>query len=371
MSVRNLPIPYKYTILIGFGVGALFGLKTFLMFLYWREMEYFAFERHVLIPIVNYATWGVLMPLAYFFFTRFKLGKENSVWGNTLAIAASLLMSFIHEIFSNVVYYLPMHLLGYQPFSREILHHIVSSLPSAVITRLIEYWILYAVVTGLEFQRKFQKKQIELAQMESQLSNAQLSALRLQLQPHFLFNTLNTISSLMELNVKDAQKIVSKLGNLLRSVLDKEKKDIVPLQEELYFVKNYLDIEQVRFQDRLKIRYDTSEDALKCHVPSFILQPLVENAVKHGFAHQIGAGQIKVGARTEAGRLLLSVKDDGRGSSKTPAQLFNKGRGLQNVKKRLDLLYKTDYLVDIKTAPGKGFAITVEIPCVEEPSRIE
>lgn len=120
MSLPRLPIPYKYTILIGFGVGTLFALKTFLMYLYWGEMEYFVFERHALVPIVNYTVWGFLMPLAYFFFTRFKIGKDNSARENLIAVGASLVMSGIHELISNVVYYLPMHLLDILPYSFTI-----------------------------------------------------------------------------------------------------------------------------------------------------------------------------------------------------------------------------------------------------------
>ncbi len=363
MSAQKLPIPYWLTILIGLGVGLLFALKTYLMYLYWEEMEYYVFEKHALVPIVNYTLWGFLLPLAYYFISRFKVGRQSSWRENGLAAAASLLMAFVHESLSNVVYYVPMTLLDQVPYEGEIMQRILRSFPSAMVDRLIEYWILYAVVSGIAYQRQFQEKQLELVQLESRLSSAQLNALKLQLQPHFLFNTLNTISSLMEIDVKDAQKIVSKLGTLLRSVLDKNKRNEVELREELAFVQSYLDIEQVRFQDRLAIRYHIGEEALRCLVPSLILQPLVENAVKHGFTKQAGKGLIRLSASAREGRLHLAVEDDGRGAAADREQLLSSGTGLQNVRDRLDLLYKNDYTLRIETGPGQGFAVHIELPC--------
>ena len=368
MKLPKLPVPYKFTILIGFGIGVLFALKTYLMYLYWDETQYFVFQRHALVPIVNYTLWGLLMPLAYYFISRFKVGKHAGGRENLYAILASIFMAFLHETTSNILYYLPMDLLGILPFQPETLQKILKSFPSALIDRLIEYWILYAVVSGIEYQKKFQDKQLELAQMESRLSGAQLQALRLQLQPHFLFNTLNTISSLMDINVKEAQKIVSRLGSLLRSVLDKNKRNDIELREELAFIQSYLDIEQVRFQDRLAIHYDIQKNTLNCMVPSLILQPLVENAVKHGFASQSGSGAIRVSAVNAGGRLSVTVQDDGIGSSLPTPTLLNSGTGLRNVKERLDLLYRDDYTLHIDTAPGKGFSVNLQIPCKKDAS---
>ena len=363
MHDRKLPIAYPYAILIGLAVGILFALKTWLMYYYWDELQNFSYVRYAAVPIVNYTTWGLLMPLAYFFMRRFQIGPEQGLTGNLLAVGASLLMSFIHEAFSNFAFYGPMHLFGYEPFTNEVMQRISKMLPSAMTSRLVEYWILYAVVNGLAYQRKYRDKQIELAQVESKLSSAQLNALRLQLQPHFLFNTLHTISSLMEINVKDAQGIVSRLGHLLRAVLDKNKRNFLSLREELAFIQSYLDIEQVRFQDRLEITYDIDEKALNCQVPGFILQPLVENAIKHGLARQTSEGRIKVSARLVEERLLLSVADNGKGSSLPGSTLLTNGQGISNLSDRLRLLYGEDHRLDIITRRDKGFAVHIGLPC--------
>ena len=154
-------------------------------------------------------------------------------------------MALIHEVISNLIYYVPMHFLGIVEFTNERMQFVIGAFPSAVISRLIEYWILYAIFTSIDYQRMFRDKQVELAQLESQLSGAQLNALRFQLQPHFLFNTLNTVSSLMEFDKKKSQKVLSQLGNLLRRVLDEKQRNMVELWEELEFIRSYLNIEQV------------------------------------------------------------------------------------------------------------------------------
>lgn len=226
----------------------------------------------------------------------------------------------------------------------------------------MEYWILYAILTSLDYRRKLRNKHLEFVQLESQLAGAQLNALRLQLQPHFLFNTLNTISSLMEFDIKKSQKIVSQLGSLLRTVLDENTNKTIPLREELEFVKSYLAIEQVRFADRLNIQYELDERSLDALVPSLILQPLVENAIKHGFSNKIEAGTITVTTQRIGQTVQFSVRDDGRGSNIPTGQLLGKGIGLKNAKQRLDLIYKDQYDFSIISGSGKGFEIAITIP---------
>lgn len=362
MSTKKLPIPYLYTILIGFAVGVLFALKTFLMYWYWDETDYYVFKKHAVIPIVNYTLWGLLMPIVYYFVSRYRVGSAYPGKENLSAVLASLLLCVLHEVISNIIYYLPMHLLGLTPFTQEVRQFITRAFPYALIDRLIEYWILYAVISGVDFQRKFQEKQLEFVQLQNQLSKAQLSALRLQIQPHFLFNTLNTISSLMEFDIKGSQKIVSKLGSLLRTVLDSDKRNMVPLREELDFIKSYLDIEQVRFQDRLNIHYRVEPETTSCLVPALILQPLVENAVKHGFASNPGPGEIEVCACREGNDLVLGVKDNGCGSSRSLESLMNNGLGLRNVRSRLDLIFKNNYQFKVVTSPGQGFEVELRLP---------
>lgn len=363
MKSYKLPVPYFYCILIGLALGIILGSKVYLSFLFWEELDRFRWERHFLPNFINQALWGFLVPIVFYFYQKYSIGKEANNISKASAIGASILVALFHELFSYVIWFLPLHLLGIQEFSSKQLHMIKGAIPQGFVNQWVQYWIIYLVLFALESTKKIKDKQVELAQMESQLSNAQLTALKLQLQPHFLFNTLNTISSLMEINIKDSQKIVSKLGILLRTVLDKDKRNTLPLREELEFIKSYLGIEQVRFHDRLEIAYDIDESALEAQVPNLILQPLVENAIKHGFAQRTDKGIISVRAKkVDNGRVEIIVKDDGCGSELSTEQLFNKGIGLKNIKDRLELIYNDNFDLIVNTGPEKGFEVIIHIP---------
>ncbi|NUQ23956.1 MAG: histidine kinase [Saprospiraceae bacterium] len=367
---RKLPLPYWLAIAGGFLLAVVLTIKRYLLLNYRLALKgaepdqqfWDRLQEEFWINVVNYVLWGMLMPLVYHIVVRFKVYAPASAKERLAALAASLGMALLHESVSNVMYYLPMHLLGEKLFSFDILRIIINLYPVAMIDRLIEFWIIYAIFSAIDYQRKFRDQQIELAQVAGQLYGSQLNALRLQLQPHFLFNTLNTISSLMEFDTKGAQKIVSKLGNLLRGVLDKDKRNFIPLREELAFIKSYLDIEQVRFNDRLELRYNIDEQALDALVPSLILQPLVENAIKHGFAHKTGNGLIEVAAFRQGDQVNLQIRDDGEGSNYDTDQLLSLGIGLKNVQDRLNLLYPQMSRLEIVTSPGKGFEVNITIP---------
>ena len=358
----KIPIPLGYALLGGIVLGAVIGCRNLLWYAYWQELDRFRWDRGFIIHMVNYGTWALLLPLAYYFIVTFKLNKASPVRDKTIAVVASLMLALLHELVSNVIYHGPLHLAGVEPVTKETFRNVFFLLPVAMISRVLEYWVLYAIITALEYSRKYNDKQVELAKLENQLSSAQLNALRLQLQPHFLFNTLNTISSLMEFNIKSAQKIVSKLGNLLRILLDKNKRNLIPLHEELQFVRSYLDIERVRFMDRLEVDYRTDETLLDCLVPGLILQPLVENAIKHGFGPNPGNGNISLDVFAEEGRLVMCISDDGAGSNLSQDELLNRGIGLKNVNERLRLLYGDEFSLSIQTAPGAGFKVCLKIP---------
>ena len=363
MKFGRLPIPYIYFILIGLAFGILMAIKSYLPFLYFGDNSNYLWQRYAAPHIINYGLWGFLMPVIYYFSQEYPIfSKEASNQIKIKAILASLGLAFFHETFSNVVWFLPQNIFNIEPIVENVHDHVIGMFPSAFISRLVEYWIIFAIFTAFDFQRKYRNKQLQLAQLKTQLSGAQLNALRLQLQPHFLFNTLNTISSLMEVNTKDAQKIISKLANLLRTVLEKNKRNKTLLREELAFIKSYLDIEQVRFSDRLEIQYDIDPQSLDILVPSLILQPLVENAVKHGFSNRPEAGKIEVTTRKNGSYLELYVKDDGIGTNRPSEMLMTSGIGLKNVQERLEVIYKSDFQMTIESGVQKGFVVRIQIP---------
>ncbi len=203
----------------------------------------------------------------------------------------------------------------------------------------------------------------KLEDQERLLLQARMDALISQINPHFLFNTLNTVSSLIRFDPDTARSVLLKLSNILRRRL-KSPIHFLPLKQEIDFIDDYLDIEVVRFgPDKLQIRKEVAPDALEVVVPSMILQPLVENAIRHGIGPKIDGGTITLRARRSGGKLCIEVIDDGVGISESRQQeVFESGIGIRNVHERLQVLYGQDWVLKIDSQTGRGTAIRVEIP---------
>ncbi|MBR9923100.1 MAG: hypothetical protein GYB31_19910 [Bacteroidetes bacterium] len=358
MERQGMPIKYIYTILIGLGLGLILGAKTYLPYYFWEETHLYDWEKHFLPHFINNTLWGIMVPLVYFIFLKFRNSDQRIL----KLMIASLLIGALHECLSWCFWFVIMKIVGL-PIQENVVPYFLRAFPSSLISRAFEFWIIYSLFSALAYARELRDKQVELAQTETRLYNARLTTLKRQLQPHFLFNTLNTISSLMEVSIQDAQNMVSKLGILLRRALAKNQKHWVPLREELEFVKTYLDIEQTRFNDRLHIDYDIDQAVLETKIPALLLQPLVENAIKHGFSNISGEGRISVKAYPGAnGNIRLEVSDNGQGSSLPQEELLDKGVGLRNVRHRLELMYPNGYDMYIKTNPGNGFEVHLGLP---------
>jgi two-component system LytT family sensor kinase len=205
--------------------------------------------------------------------------------------------------------------------------------------------------------------EMNLEQNQQLLLKARLDALTSQINPHFLFNTLNTVSSLIRFDPDMARGVVLKLSNILRRLLRKHE-TFVPLREELEFIDNYLDIEVIRFgRDKLQIFKEIDEQTLETFVPSMLLQPMVENSIKHGLAPRLEGGQIHLRTRHVDGRLLIEVSDNGMGiPPERLADVYGGGIGISNVHERLRLLYGDQFKMDIRSQEGQGTQIHIEIP---------
>lgn len=363
MKRFKLPFPYYYAILGGILFVIIATVRSYFTLIYWNELEMERLKRYFIVHVMNYVLWGFLAPVVYYLVKKYRIYAPASASEKIKALVVSFLMAASHEVLSNVLYIVPAHYLGFEEFTQKTCDHLIKATPSALVSRFIEYWIIYAFFTAIDFQIRFRKKQREFVEMEKQLSQAEMKALKSQLQPHFLFNTLNTISALMEFNISGAQKIVSNLGGLLRKVLDGNKQNFTPLSEEIDFIRNYLNIEQVRFSDRLEVKYNIEEGVLNTPVPNLLLQPLVENAIKHGFSNQTGSGVIEVMAKKlPDGNVQLIVKDDGAGTDTPEKDLLKSGIGLHNVKDRLELIYKDNCKFEIKAQKDVGFEVLITIP---------
>ncbi len=221
-------------------------------------------------------------------------------------------------------------------------------------------------LTGYAFSyyRRYRQGELRALRLEAQLSQAQLQALKMQLHPHFLFNTLHSISALLNKQPEAARTMITRLGDFLRLTLENAGTQEVTLQREMEFLRCYLEIERVRFQDRLTTRMDVSPPALDAKVPNLILQPIVENAIRHGIASRSTPGLIEILAKPHKGTLRIQIRDNGPGlpADRTPEKMFTKGLGLANTERRLDRLYGAAHRFELVNDPEGGLVVTLEIP---------
>lgn len=236
----------------------------------------------------------------------------------------------------------------------------VELFPRAFPTNIVFYWLLVGVGHGLEYYRGLRQREAQNERLSRRLAQAELHLLKSQLQPHFLFNTLHAISALMHRDVKAADRMLARLSQLLRAALDYSGTQEVSLQEELEFLEPYVEIEQVRLGDRLQFETDVDPQMLDARVPHMLLQPIVENAIRHGIAPRAAPGRITIKVRGRRDMLDIEVWDDGAGlqNGKTP----NGGLGLANTRARLEQLYGAAYRFEPRNAPEGGFRVGISIP---------
>ncbi len=286
----------------------------------------------------SYALWALFAPAIVALARRFELKNLRSLGVHLLAFVGFFVLDGLISTFV-----MPLILASHRMPNGE---HLTNALRS-----LYFDFVLYCLICGLALF-------LRAGELRGQLAEARLSALRAQLHPHFLFNTLNSISELMHTDVAAAEKMLGQLADLLRASLENDGVRTLSLAEELRLVERYLQIQQVRFSDRLSYTVRAAPDALGARVPVFLLQPLVENAVKHGIAPRSRPGSISVDCRREGGMLKLDVLDDGVGL----AAGMSEGVGLRATRERLAGLYPGRSALIVDGAPGGGTRSAVTLP---------
>lgn len=224
----------------------------------------------------------------------------------------------------------------------------------------------YAAILGgsyaIDFYRRYQERELAASRLSQQLANAQLQALRMQLNPHFLFNAMNTVAMMVRKQENDAAvRTLAELSDLLRYVLEDTRSHEVPLRQELDFVRQYLALEQVRFHDRLNVRIDAPEDTLDARVPNLLLQPLVENAIRHGIARSAAASTVEIIVRRANGQLAIEVLDDGPGLPNIPTTAGG-GLGIHNTQERLKQMYGDQQEFHLRSREDRGAAASMRLP---------
>jgi signal transduction histidine kinase len=227
------------------------------------------------------------------------------------------------------------------------------------------YWVILGVGQCLDYYRKYRAREREALQLEARLAEAQLQVLKMQLHPHFLFNTLHAISALIHQDVEVADRMIARLGDLLRSTLESANEQEVSLKQELDFIEPYLEIQQARLGPRLQVKMDIDPEIMDARVPNLILQPLVENAIRHGVAPRTEPGLVEIRAWREQGLLQLQVRDDGPGLCGPPKKGCKEGLGLSNTRARLQQLYRDAHSFQLTNGQVRGLVVTVTIPIRE------
>jgi two-component system, LytTR family, sensor kinase len=308
--------------------------------------------------------WAVATPLIIALYRRFPVRKSS--WWKSLPIHLATNM-IVGALDITASFFLGVWLVPAYFEGGELPLIFTAMLLKGSVLEGFIYWGVIAIYLATEYQQRYRETLLARAQMEARLVEAQLDALQMQLHPHFLFNTLNAISVLVRKgDGAGAIKMLGGLSDLLRRSLSRVRLQHVSLGEELEFLERYLDIETVRFPDRLKVQIDADPSIRQAKVPNMILQPIVENALKHGLAPRASGGSIEIVARSRDQALVIEIRDDGVGLS---APSSSGGVGLAHVKKRLEQLYPGRHRFELEPRPGGGVVATLEIPLELEGAR--
>jgi len=308
------------------------------------------------IQLLCHQLWFALTPLVLYLGRKFPL--ERADWQGSLvahaAASAAVPAFYLLACQSLVLHWLRPAATRAPTLATEYLFTLVSGYPMEFVT----YWAIVGIQHGVRVFREQRERELQVAHAQARLAEARLLALTMQLQPHFLFNTLNAISALIHEDPDAADRMLARLGDLLRMTLEGGEQSEVPLHQELELLKRYLAIEEVRFADRLVVRLDIAPAALLARVPSLVLQPLVENAIRHGIARRSAPGRLDVSGSLDSAGLRLEVRNDGPPLSLPIAE----GIGLRNTRARLEELYGSRQQLAIENDPRGGVRTLLRLP---------
>lgn len=348
IELRFSPVIAAGLLILGFSFSALIYL------IYASTGNPVTWKQALSVGLTQWWVWSLLYFLLYRISGRFPFERQRWVRSAfaylLLGLVVTILKLGIDVVWIRLVY------------KGEVFEHTPERSLFAIMAyfNFITYWVFVGVGQALTFYRQAREGELKAAQLETQLAQSQLQALRMQLQPHFLFNTLHTIAMLNLQDPKSANRMISRLSDLLRLTLDKAGAQEVALKDELDFLKRYLEIQEIRFQDRLSVSLDIDPESLDARVPNLILQPIVENAIQHGIAEMEANGCIEIQASRRNGWLQLQVRDNGAG---IPASLPKKqGIGLSNTRSRLKQHFGTAHRFELLNLEAGGLEVRIAIP---------
>jgi signal transduction histidine kinase len=305
-------------------------------------------------------TWAAFTPLVLSAGRRWPLGSGS--WWSTIPphLGVMALLAPAQIISSDILHYIGLALVGRQPAGTfwTFFAGLGGGIVWGTLTGFLYYWLILGIQAAFLYQRLYRDQRVAAARLEGRLIEARLESLRLQLHPHFLFNTLNAISAFVESHPERARRMIARLGELLRRTLDGGTTAELPLSQELDLLAPYIEIQRIRFGDRLSIELDVSGDTAGALIPTLMLQPLVENAVEHGVKRRLDGARVRLTAERAGDCLRLEIADNGPG----PAAGGGQGVGLANTRARLAGLYGDAHRFELKAVETGGTVVTIELP---------
>jgi two-component system, LytTR family, sensor kinase len=306
---------------------------------------------------LNWGTWLLLLPLVFAIGARGRAKGITDVRNVLLQILAGILVAVLHTVLVTTVRW-SLGLTG--RFGLWSMIQVMVSFSFA--GSFLRYWLIAAAYHALESRREGRERDVREARLAASLAQAKLESLEQRLHPHFLFNTLNAITSLIRKDPPTAAVMVENLSDLLRAALDATPGREITLARELQLIEQYAAIQQARFSDRLRVSVNAAPDVLPAFVPPMILQPIVENAIRHGIAPREAPGAVAIEAARHDGMLRLTVRDDGVGFGRAPASSSGQGLGLGGTRERLGHLYGERFSLDIAPSTPTGTIVTIDLP---------
>jgi two-component system, LytTR family, sensor kinase len=361
--MSNVKINWRRTVLLFGGwtlVSVIFAAISYAAAIGENNKE-FGFVSALRLNLVQFYLWAILSPLLFRFSRRFPIEFRPLNLRNLLLYFPALIsFAGIHQVIHLAV------LWSISPRWRQRFPALIDCYRAyfgfGFYIDLIIALLIVIAVHALLYYENFRASELAQSSLKTQLAQAQLRALKMQLHPHFLFNTLHSISSLVLEDPPKANSMIARLGDFLRLTLENSNQQLVSLKEETEFLRCYLEIEQVRFGDRLTVALELEPQTLSVQVPHLILQPVVENAIQHAIAPRTARGRINVKAKRFNNLLRLEVRDNGPGITSNDGLVRTEGVGLNNVRARLHQIYGSNFRFELMNRSEGGLTVLIEIP---------
>ncbi|HZQ91617.1 MAG TPA: histidine kinase [Terriglobales bacterium] len=350
--------PFFKKLLVGTSVcaflGAFFAAHTYLAYAY--NGPPISWSMAFMLAMTNWVLWGLAAPIVLWLARRLPVERRKWVWTIPAHVVLAVVFAVAHMVL--LVWLSP--LVGHYKPNYTVAQGVRAYMTSRFNMEFLTYWGMVAIGTAVQYYRRLQERQLQTAQLETSLAQAQVQLLRAQMNPHFLFNTLHAISTLVYRDPSAADQMISRLSDLLRLSLESGSEPRITLAQELDLVNRYLEIEQIRFGERLQVERAIADDTLHADVPSMLLQPLVENAIKHGIGQRSAGGRVSLRAWRQNSDLRIELRDDGPGFRNGNGAA--RGFGLNNTRQRLAQMYPDRHVFELSNPPGGGAQVNIALP---------